>query len=169
MSEFVYENSDTLAAAMKYPESISLVFASHKRPGGGYKNHENGQEEYIARRSNLVDRLSRYGAFYGDNRKPFYISLTNVNVHYEAPIDMFVVPAPVAKLYDNPLLELEVRISTMCDKVKDYDTFIIGAWGCGFFGNELKDVACLFKKYVKNNKVVVAIPSEEKLKLFEEA
>jgi hypothetical protein len=36
--------ADTIMAALKYPGSISLVFASHKRPGGGYQNHERGQE-----------------------------------------------------------------------------------------------------------------------------
>ena len=52
--------SDAVEAALRYEGSITLVFASHKRPGGGWLNHEKGQEEFIARRTNLVKRLTPY-------------------------------------------------------------------------------------------------------------
>ena len=51
---------DVVSVALDHPNSVTLVFASHKRPGGGYLNHERGQEEYIARRSDLVERLQPY-------------------------------------------------------------------------------------------------------------
>jgi uncharacterized protein (TIGR02452 family) len=155
---WISEKIDTLSAALKYPGSVSLVFASHKRPGGGYKNHEKGQEEHIARRTDLVDRLESYKNLYGDNRKPFYILLAGVKIFKSKETrSFFVCPAPVVHLYQNPFPELETRIATICDKVKIYPIFITGAWGCGFFGNSLNDVEKLFKKYAVNDKVIWAI------------
>jgi len=166
--------ADTVSAAIRYPDSISLVFASHKRPGGGYQNHERGQEEWIARRSDLVERLQPYLSLYGDNTKPFYIILKGLKVTARSPEhlssehghwlrDFICVPAPLAPrkglkpLYEDMGVELETRISTMCEKVADYPTFIIGAWGCGFFGNKVEDVERLFRKHVKNPTVVWAV------------
>lgn len=157
--------ADTISAAIQYPDSISLVFASHKRPGGGYQNHERGQEEWIARRTDLVQRLQPYLNLYGDNTKPFYIILKGLKVQVKEPClrDFICVPAPLAPrkglkpLYEDVTAELETRISTMCEKVADYPTFIIGAWGCGFFGNKVEDVESLFRKHVKNPTVVWAV------------
>jgi uncharacterized protein (TIGR02452 family) len=149
---------DTLSTALKYPGSVSLLFASHKRAGGGYKNHEQGQEEHIARRTDLVERLQPYKSLYGDNRKPFYILLTGVKISgTKETRDFICCPAPVAHLYPNPLPELEERISKICELVKAYPVFITGAWGCGFFGNKLEDVERLFKKYATNETVIMAI------------
>jgi len=156
--------ADTVTTALKYPDSISLVFASHKRPGGGWINHEKGQEEWIARRTNLVDRLEPYKHLYGDNTKPFYIVLENLKINdTKKQRDFIVAPAPLApkkgmpSLYDDLYTEMENRIKTVCEKVKNYPVFITGAWGCGFFGNKLEDVISLFKKYAKNDMVVFAM------------
>jgi len=169
--------ADTITAAIRYPDSISLVFASHRRPGGGYMNHERGQEEWIARRTDLVERLQPYLHLYGDNMKPFYIILKGLQITSTARLpesivstyhepwlrDFICVPAPLAPrkgqpaLYENVTEELERRIFTMCEMVAHYPTFIIGAWGCGFFGNKLEDVVRLFRKYTKNETVVMAV------------
>jgi hypothetical protein len=156
--------ADTITAALQYPGSISLVFASHKRPGGGYENHERGQEEWIARRTNLVERLQPYLHLYGDNTKPFYIILQGLKITYaDHTRDFICVPAPLAPRKGQPILyadtyaELETRISKICQMVAHYPIFITGAWGCGFFGNKLEDVEKLFKKYAVNDTVIMAI------------
>lgn len=156
--------ADTITAALKYPGSISLVFASHKRPGGGYKNHDRGQEEWIARKTDLVDRLQPYLHLYGDNSKPFYIVLDGVKINDTKEVrDFICVPAPLAPkkgmpgLYGDLNGELEIRIKKMCEMVADYPVFITGAWGCGFFGNKLEVVEALFKKYATNDTVVFAM------------
>jgi uncharacterized protein (TIGR02452 family) len=149
---------DTLSAALRHPGSVSLLFASHKRPGGGYKNHEQGQEEHIARRTDLVDRLIPYLHLYGDNKKPFYIMLRKIKIiGTPESRDFICCPAPVVHLYKDPYPELEKRIATICKMVADYPVFITGAWGCGFFGNKLEDVVKLFKKYAVNETVIMAI------------
>jgi hypothetical protein len=152
-------NKDTVAAALMYPGSISLVYASHKRAGGGYKNHEKGQEEFIARRTDLVERLAPFKHLYGDNRKPFYIMLPGVKVNDTDEVRDFIVShAPVARLYDDPNAELEKRIIEVCRRVAPYDVFITGPWGGGFFGCD-RDLALeLFEKYATNDKVIFAIP-----------
>lgn len=77
--------------------------------------------------------------------------------------DFICVPAPLAPrkglpaMYENVTVELEKRIATMCQMVAEYPTFIIGAWGCGFFGNKLEDVEKLFLKYATNETVVMAV------------
>jgi uncharacterized protein (TIGR02452 family) len=156
--------SDTISASLKYPDSVSLVFASHRRPGGGYMNHERGQEEWIARRTDLVERLQPHLHLYGDNTKPFYILLEDLKISGTTEKrDFICVPAPLAPrkgqpgLYADPHAELEKRIVTMCQMVAKYPVFIIGAWGCGFFGNKREDVEALFKKYAVNQTVVMAV------------
>jgi uncharacterized protein (TIGR02452 family) len=134
------------------------VFASHKRPGGGYKNHEKGQEEFIARRTNLVDRLQPFLHLYGDNFKPFYILLKDVKISGTNLLRDFIVShAPVARLHNDPNSVMEERIKVVCKKVAYYPIFITGAWGCGFFGNDITKVEKWFKQYATNEKVVWAI------------
>ena len=156
--------TDTITAALRYPGSVSLVFASHKRPGGGYKNHERGQEEWIARRTNLVDRLQPYLHLYGDNTKPFYIVLDGLKIHGTGETrDFICVPAPLAprkgfpSLYENVHEELKTRVVWMCRLIHKYPVFITGAWGCGFFGNKLEDVKELFRRHAENETVIFAI------------
>jgi uncharacterized protein (TIGR02452 family) len=162
--EWVNIKTDTITAALKYPGSISLIFASHKRPGGGYLNHERGQEEWIARRTDLVERLQPFIHQYGNNKKPFYILLKNLKIKsVNEKRDFLCVPAPLApkkgmpSLYKDLPAELEKRIKIICDIVKKYPVFITGAWGCGFFGNKLEDVEALFKKHARNKKVIFAV------------
>lgn len=150
---------DTVAAALDYPGSVSLVYASHKRAGGGYKNHEKGQEEFIARRTDLVPRLKPYRDLYGDNRKPFYILLQDVKINgTDQTRDFMVSHAPVAKLYDDPNAELEKRIIEVCKRVAGYPVFITGPWGGGFFGCDRDLALALFEKHTTNETVVFAIP-----------
>ena len=148
---------DTIAAALAYPGSISLVYASHKRPGGGYRNHERGQEEFIARRTNLVESLQPHLHLYGDNTKPFYIILSLI-VSGKDLRDFIVAPAPLAHLYADPKAEMELRVREVCKRVTQYPVFITGPWGAGFFGNDRDHVLGLFRKYATNETVVFAIP-----------
>lgn len=153
--------ADTITASIAYPESISLVYASHKRPGGGYMNHERGQEEYIARRSNLVESLQPYLHLYGDNKKPFYIILKLEITDTKLAVDVrdfIVAPAPVANLYADPKAEMEVRVKEVCRRIAGWPVFITGPWGCGFFGNNREHVLELFRKYATNETVVFAMP-----------
>lgn len=153
--------SDTVTAALQYPDSVSLVFASHKRPGGGYLRHERGQEEWIARRTDLVERLQPFKHMYGSNVKAFYILLKDIKfMESKEKRDLICVPAPLAPsktrtpLYKDLDQELESRIKHMCELVKSYKVFIIGPWGCGFFGNKVETVKALFKKHATNETIV---------------
>jgi uncharacterized protein (TIGR02452 family) len=147
--------TDMISAALQYPESATLVYASHKRPGGGWENHEKGQEEYIARRTNLVERLQPYLDLYGDNKKPFYILLKDLTIMgTDQTRDFMVSHAPVAKLYPDPITILEERIAEICRQVASYETFVTGPFGAGYFGNDRTKVEELFTKYATNKNVV---------------
>ena len=143
---------DTVTAARLHPGSITLVFASHKRPGGGWKQHEQGQEEYIARRSDLVMRLQPYINRYGNNAAPFYIILHQVSLGKEKR-DMIVAPACVAPLYHDPKKEMEQRIQVVCHRIAAWPIFITGPWGCGFFGNDKEHVKACFEEHATNRLV----------------
>jgi hypothetical protein len=99
---------------------------------------------------------------YGDNKTPFYIIL-NLKLNTGEQRDFICCHAPIAKLYKDPLPELETRIINMCLTVANYKTFIIGAWGCGFFGNKFEDVTTLFRKYATNETVVMAVPDRNSI------
>ena len=69
---------------------------------------------------------------------------------------------------------LEKRIKFVLDIAKENDikTLILGAYGCGVFGQNPAEVASIFKEYLKNDfncfdKVIFAIPKNENSKNYE--
>ena len=69
---------------------------------------------------------------------------------------------------------LEKRIKFVLDIAKENDikTLILGAYGCGVFGQNPAEVASIFKEYLKNDfncfdKVIFAIPKNENNKNYE--
>jgi hypothetical protein len=49
---------DCLIEASKHNDVSILVFASHKRYGGGYRNHSKAQEEYLFNNTDLANRYT---------------------------------------------------------------------------------------------------------------
>lgn len=182
-------DKDTFTAAAEEEFPCCLNFASHKRPGGGYKAVRNlrmpikTQEEDLFRRSNLpeiMDTEEIRSHYPLTGRQGFYCeAIVNKDANLdEVPhfkVGVVTVPALV-----NP--KREQRFITE-DKVKrilyiadhhNHDTLILGAWGCGVFGNDPKNIAGLFRKHLENGpfvKVVFAIPGShtENFKVFQEA
>ena len=71
-------------------------------------------------------------------------------------------------------IALEKRIKFVLDIAKENDikTLILGAYGCGVFGQNPAEVASIFKEYLKNDfncfdKVIFAIPKNENSKNYE--
>ena len=67
-------------------------------------------------------------------------------------------------------LENRIRfLRKICEK-ENIHTFIFGAWGCGVFGQDAKDVAFLFLKEFENAdiaEIIIAIPPGENFDKFE--
>lgn len=166
-------NQTTLAAAREQWEMgrvpAALNFASARHPGGGFLTGARAQEESLARSSGLYaclvgnpmyDRHRAGDAVYSD----FVIYSPDVPVFrddngmlLEEPYlcTFITCPAVNAKvvLERDPKRRPEVRrrMDVRIRKVlavaaaHEHDHLILGAWGCGAFGNDPAQIADLFK------------------------
>lgn len=171
----------TLDAALKYREGKTCVlnFASFKNPGGGFLNGANAQEEYLCQNSTLYNVLSKFTRYYEQNRSNTNDSLYWNRAIYspgiitlpsEVPVDVLSCSAPnVRASYATDSKKQKVlisRIKFVLDILEEEkcDTIILGAFGCGVFGNDPKLVAETFMRQGVLqrgfSKVVFAIPNE---------
>jgi uncharacterized protein (TIGR02452 family) len=171
-------NETTLAAAGRLVEAgyrpVALNFASAKNPGGGFLTGARAQEESIARSSGLYACLVGNPMYdlHRTQPDPMY-------THYAiySP-DVPVFRADDGKLLDVPFqcafitcpavnakVVLE-RDSSRRSEIKDamwirvlkvlgiaaekrHETVVLGAWGCGVFGNDPKEIAELFHRAIE--------------------
>jgi uncharacterized protein (TIGR02452 family) len=94
------------------------------------------------------------------------------------PARAFFAAAPnLNKTMNDPKLDVDFYTRMLCltDATLDHSTnnvMVIGAWGCGVFKNDPKEVAKMFKHIMPllqddyKGGVVVAIPDEEMLNIF---
>lgn len=166
-------NEDTLAAAQRLAaagqRAAALVFASAKHPGGGWLSGARAQEETVARASGLVAAIAEspmYGrnaalgdALYTDD----LIYAPDVPVFRDAEGRLLEAPYPCAMIVApavnaGVVLERdrarggEVR-ATMARRIgrvlavaaaHGHPALVLGAWGCGVFGNDPAAIAALF-------------------------
>lgn len=151
-----------------------LNFASATRPGGGFLSGAKAQEEDISRVSGLYPCLLQCDEYYKVNNaigSAFYtdhmIYSPNVPVirneygqWLDSPhlVSIITAPAPMAKLLKehepDSLWEIPDIMSSRIDKVltlavaHGHRSLILGAWGCGAFGNDPILVSKLFKIYL---------------------
>jgi len=174
------QNTTTLRAAKTLIDDglnpVALNMASATSPGGGFLNGGRAQEEYLARSSGLYrclqnnrmyqDRAFESNPFYADYfiyspdvivfrgddsrllENPFYVSiLTSPAVHADG----------VRHFFPDRLPEIEwvmgkriVRLLAVATRHK-HDSLVLGAWGCGAFGNDGSVVSRLFKQAIDEN------------------
>ncbi|MBL8918279.1 MAG: TIGR02452 family protein [Myxococcaceae bacterium] len=167
------ENDDCLSVARRFVEAgrstAVLNFASARNPGGGFLKGARAQEEAICRASGLYVCIEGDGmyAHHGAHRDPLYSSWV---IHtpavpvfrgpddalLEAPwcVDVLTSPAPNAKvaLERDPSRQAELE-RVFAERVERVfrvaahhgdEALVLGAWGCGAFGNEPAMVARLF-------------------------
>ena len=163
-------NQTTLAvaearAAEGYRVAI-LNFASATSPGGGWLDGARAQEESLARSSTLVHAL-RDDPMYQDpahHRNPFYDDTVIVTPdvpffrHHngqflDTPWQGDVITSAavqahaVHKYMPDRVGEIEAAMRQRTEKVfrvattLDADILILGAWGCGAFGNDPDEIA----------------------------
>ena len=186
----VMHDADTVTAIEKACEIpgrtniAALNFASFKNPGGMFLKGSKAQEECLCHQSALYNILSRFPNYYEENRKMLNKSLYQNRAIYTPVVpffnekgifhsDIITCAAPnkyAAQTYENVSEEenwynLYNRIEFILDiaKINNVDILIVGAFGCGVFGQDPYEVAAIFK-YLLNNKrygfelVVFAIP-----------
>jgi uncharacterized protein (TIGR02452 family) len=169
------DNETTLSAARRLTERgfdvAALNFASAYHPGGGFLDGAGAQEESLARSSALYAciRDREMYEYHRANRDPMYTSWmiyspgvpvirTDGGELLADPYHVAFVTAPAPNagvvLERAPSREDEVRegMAERIDKVlaicaeHAHDALVLGAWGCGVFGNDPNRVAPQFEE-----------------------
>jgi uncharacterized protein (TIGR02452 family) len=148
-----------------------LNFASARNPGGGFLGGSQAQEESLARSSGLYPCLLQFREMYAYNARPDSTGLYSDYFSYAPGVPVFrgeagewlpepflldIITAPSvnagALQRNNPELLPEL-VPTMRRRTRlvlaaaarhSIDSLILGAWGCGVFGNDPAQIAELF-------------------------
>jgi uncharacterized protein (TIGR02452 family) len=179
-----FEASAALAHAGK--KVLCLNFASAKNPGGGFLGGAQAQEEALSRSSALYFCLKDQDKYYKTNRSCGTTLYTDTMIHsplvpffkdddgnpLEEPVDISVITAPAVnlgaiKINEHSKLNLigpvmlrrTEKLLVLCAHL-GYKNLVLGAWGCGVFRNDPKDVAAYFDQFLgKNGKYATAFES----------
>lgn len=186
-------DSDTVTALFKntnITDNVALLnFASYKHPGGGFIWGSLAQEESLCHASTLYNVLMDMDdVFYEEHRKDLNSGLYKDDAIFSPYIKFFkpeykpreasvitcaAVNRVVAKKKGISDVEISRAMKTRVNFVMDIavergvDTLILGAYGCGVFGNNPYKVAGYFSQYLIEHpnafkKVVFAIPVSER-------
>ena len=149
---------------------LCLNFASAKNPGGGFLSGSQAQEESLARSSALYGTLQAALTYYDLNRKcgtalytDHMILSPRVPVFRDdsgrllaEPYPCWILTAPAVNagaVRKNELRNVSLIRETMARRVKmvlavavkaESEHLVLGAWGCGVFKNDPKNIAHLF-------------------------
>jgi uncharacterized protein (TIGR02452 family) len=171
-TKFEVTNETTLSAHRRHQAKghnvVSLNFASATHPGGGFLSGARAQEEYLCRSSALYLTLKDWpmygyhrakgGCLYSDAMiyspdvpvfrddehgllpSPYHASF----ITSAAPLAKHASPAEINQL-PTVLRERIAKILSVA-QAHGHDSLILGAWGCGAFGNDGHQVAELFHR-----------------------
>ena len=181
-------NLDSVSAVLKYNGNKKAVlnFASYKNPGGMFIKGSKAQEECLCHESFLYNVLKEETDYYNWNNqhknKALYLNralyspdVIFVKDNKTTTCDVITCAAPnkiAAQNYQNITNEentevLKSRIEFILNIAREnkVDTIILGAYGCGVFGQQTEEVAEIFKNYLQKYKcfktVVFAIPKDK--------
>lgn len=176
---FVYDNINKVTAILNFADGIT--------PGGLVWQGASTQEEHICRCSNLyaslmTDTASLYYEINNRSVKRLHKHIYADNVIYSKDtlffrsgkdyrfltnpytMDVITCPAPSARLNEKDArLIMMSRIDSIIKSaiLNNVDNLILGAWGCGAFGQNPRVVASCFKvildKYPAFDNVIFAI------------
>ncbi|MDO5519291.1 MAG: TIGR02452 family protein [bacterium] len=152
--------------------ALVMNFANAIRPGGGYLSGANAQEECLCRQSTLYASISSKKAeemysFNDKKRLPFdsdYMLLSKFVEVFRDPdgnlldnsftTSVMTIPAP--NLFGRAADASEEEVDKiMKHRIRNYFTvaiefgyrhLVLGAWGCGAFGHNAKNVARYFRE-----------------------
>lgn len=153
-----------------YTDPLCLNFASAKNPGGGFLSGSQAQEECLARASALHQSLVSKMTYYEVNRSHTSALYTN-HIIYSPGVPVFrsdsdtllqepylvsIVTSPAVNAgavrkneHSNvsliqPTMQARIRSVLAIAKARGHNAIVLGAWGCGVFGNDPSDVARWF-------------------------
>lgn len=173
-TKFEVTNETTAQAAVRLLANgktnlVALNFASARNQGGGFLAGAIAQEEDLCRASGLYGCLKRKPLFYNANimcddtfythgilyspNVPFFRDEHNLFLEKPFPLSIVSAPAPnitSTKKEVDPnvltvlLIERAIRILQVAH-ANGHKNIILGAWGCGAFGNNPETVSRVFK------------------------
>ena len=172
-------------APMRAEGLAALNFASARRPGGGWDSGATAQEETLARASGLIACLAEAPDYYQSNRRhehlfytdhaiwspqvPFFARDDGSLIKHPYTAGIITMPAPnvggmnrleASDLHILPgLWRRRIRCVLALAIVHQVKHLVLGAWGCGAFGNDPILVARWFRE--------VLAPSESWLRGLE--
>jgi uncharacterized protein (TIGR02452 family) len=147
------DSVSALTAWCKVGKTAVLNMASYKRPGGGVINGARAQEECLFRCSNLGHVISPDFYPLEDNELLWTkdaIFFKDVNYGYMKDVIVDVVTIAAINLntqkVDNyeELTKDKIRLMLSMAIKNDIENLILGAWGCGVFGNDPGKMATMF-------------------------
>jgi len=162
-------NTTTLEAARGLDEGglrpLALNFANGIQPGGGFQHGARAQEEVLCRSSALYSTLAGDPMYAYHRERPLPDSSdwailspdvpvfrTDGGEELERPwlLSFLTSAAPFAPTLCQPTSGdlLQKRISRILAIASSYgyDTLVLGAWGCGAFGNDPQRTALDFRR-----------------------
>jgi|LauGreDrversion4_2_1035121.scaffolds.fasta_scaffold00062_6 uncharacterized protein (TIGR02452 family) len=175
----VYEvtNETTLSAHRRHlakgHKVVSLNFAAATHPGGGFLTGARAQEEYLCRSSTLYLAIkdspmyayhrreghNRYSdamiyspdvpVFRDDDHSLLPAAYRASFITSAAPLTKHLHPEELVHIPD--ILRHRIRKILSVAQVHGHDSLILGAWGCGAFGNDGHLVAQLFHQALEND------------------
>lgn len=176
-TRFEVQNETTLSASKRLLDAgynpAALNFASATHPGGGFLSGARAQEEYLARSSCLYEciRSNPMYEYHRKNHDPFYtdyaiyspgvpIIREDKGNLLEKPYPLSIITSPAVKATKVPA-EKRPQIKPVMSKrilkvlsvglAHGHDSLVLGAWGCGAFGNDSRLIAQLFHKALIQN------------------
>ena len=167
-------NADSFEAGRKYENALVMNFANAHCPGGGFRMGANAQEEALCRCSTLyasiaskkADEMYMFNNTHASRVESDYMLISpNVVVFRDEkynllpePVVMGVVTVPAPNRHGAALLAngkmiketfiRRIRIMLAAAAKNGYKTLVLGAWGCGAFGNKPEDVAEYFRQII---------------------
>lgn len=173
---------DTVSAVFSCPcpeKCAVLNFASAKHPGGGFTTGANAQEESICRSSSLYASIGSKDAedmyiyntivnknkFYSDYmlfspKVAFFREFDNKLTPNYTTVSVITAPAVNCRIANSAYNADKIRNIMQARIRKIFDIailnnktyLILGAWGCGVFGNKSEDIANDFKLILSEEK-----------------
>lgn len=190
------ENSDTVSAIFNcdtdYFKVAVLNFASYNNPGGGFLRGAMAQEEALCHKGilfNVLNNVRFRKEFYKPNHRNSNRGLYGNNLIYTPNVlfadeyvctyvDVITCAAPNAKVAQEKYRVSENELTNaMRSRIQhilfsaynnQVDVLILGAFGCGVFGNNPYTVARLFKEELETTfegvfrEVIFAIPNSSR-------
>lgn len=167
-------NETTLKAAFRLVQRdlkpIALNFANGIHPGGGFLHGARAQEEVLCRSSALYKTLEGDPMYEAHRKRPLPDSSNWAIYSPSVPIfrlddgteldqiwhlSFLTCAAPYApaigKAHSAKLLQERIHRVLEIMKAFEYDTLVLGAWGCGAFGNDAYQTAKDFKDLLEND------------------